>query len=106
MARMRRWHALIAFRRDPQILHHPMVAVEQDVAVHDEVAGEALVAGSKGNAQVMLDHYRVFPLTLETGVVGIVSRTLGIGHVAAVSILDSDDLEWIDVDMQRMILDQ
>ena len=31
-----------------QILHHAVIAMEHDVAVGDEIAGETLVAGAEG----------------------------------------------------------
>jgi hypothetical protein len=33
----------VAVSRDPQILHHPMISMKHDVAVDDEIAGEALI---------------------------------------------------------------
>jgi hypothetical protein len=42
-----------------QILHRPMIAVKHDVAMEDEVAGEALKAGAESDAQDNFFRHRV-----------------------------------------------
>lgn len=55
---------LFALCGDAQVLHHPMVAVEHDVTMSDEIASEALVTGAEDDPHVLLEYDRVLPLVL------------------------------------------
>src|SRR5688572_3184036 len=64
-------------RHDSQVLHHALVPMLGDVAVHDEIADESLVARSQHCLITALQRHAVAPLAGKASIVRIVSRAAG-----------------------------
>lgn len=97
------------YGRDPYILHHALIFMVEDVAVQDEFADIALVFRPDANAvwrlvriALLCDKKRILPRPFEAGIdrciAGIVCT-----DIIAKAIKNFDDLEGVDVDMERMV---
>lgn len=103
--------AAMAVRQgDPDVLHHPLVLMIENVAMQDELADVALVARPHGNRVTrrgvgagILNPQRVLPDILQSRIlrVAVIIGTKGADIIAG-RIDDLDDLERIDMDMERM----
>ena len=91
-------------RHDPQVLHHALVPVLDDMAMQHEISNEALVACSQHRLIAALQRHAVAPLAAKARVVRIVCRAFGVDDVQAISVADRnlDDLERVDMDVKRV----
>src|SRR6516165_8861467 len=87
---------------DANVLHHALILMVEDVTMQNEVTDVALVACAYHDDVVLFHEQRVLPGALEIGVLGIVVLP-GDAHVLSVWIQNLHHLEWVDVNMERMV---
>ena len=85
---------------DPDVLHHPQIAVEHDMAVEHGIADEALVARAHDDGDAGLKSDGVEPLSGKPRKIRVETGTGRVDHFFAFGIADRNDLERIDVDMK------
>ena len=69
--------------------------------MQDEVPNVALIACPHYDYIILLDKQGIPPCPFKVRVLGIIRLTRH-AYVIAASIYDTDDLEWIDVNVKRM----
>ena len=73
---------------DPDVLHHPQIAVRDEVAVEHDVADEAFITGPHDYGRAWLDQDSVEPLTGKAGIKRIEAGAGRVGPVLALGIAD------------------
>src|SRR5271165_5717160 len=93
--------ALSIRQRDPDVLHHPLIFVIEDVAMQDKFADVTLITRSSNHVVSRLYENRVFPNALKAGVLRIVRLSVD-AHILALGIEDRLDLERVHMNVERV----